>query len=259
MLRATFDVLRSAVFSTFVVAVLINSASAAGSLDAEQSHQVLLSRLPLGQVVSSNAGETDRKTLLAIYKQAVADDAAGRHEQARKWYDALQGTQLNTDSAVPSAVNLAVLGRFADARKAFDAIASSGGNPRDVGYAQLWQLWLTARDGGEPAALERTLANASAKVEAANPQQQALADLYAGKGSVEAVYAAIDAMSVTDELFRRDARAEAAFFAGGYLQYVRQDKPSALRLYQRELPQSSVSVERPLLEQVIAALQTVSR
>jgi hypothetical protein len=184
------------------------------------------------------------------YTQALADDAGGRHEQARKLFDALSSTELKTDTAVPSAVNLVLLERYADARKAFDGIASSA-TPRDAAYAQVWQLWLSARTWqGKPNELRKHLKQQARGVQGKDAVHQALIDLYAGKGSTEKVFAAIESMPVTD-VARRDLRAESAFFAGGFAQYVAADKAAALQLYQREYPNSSVSIERPLIERAI--------
>lgn len=187
------------------------------------------------------------------YTQALADDATGRHEQARKLFDALASTELKTEIAVPSAVNLVLLERYADARKAFDTIASSA-TRRDAAYAQVWQLWLSARTWeGKPNELRKYLKVQASGIQGRDAVHQALIDLYAGKGSAKKVFAAIEVMSITDAA-RRDLRAESAFFAGGFAQYVAGDKAKALQLYQREYPNSSVSIERPLLERSIAEL-----
>ncbi|WP_130617544.1 hypothetical protein [Dyella amyloliquefaciens] len=188
------------------------------------------------------------------FEQALVDDASGRPQEARKRYDLLKSTPMAAAAAVPSAVNLVALGRFDDARNAFALLAAS----QDAylsGYAQLWQLWLDARSyRGDVAPLREKLARATVGVRAANAQQQALLNLYAGQGSVDAVFAAIDASTPENSLQRKDARTEAALFAGGYLQYVLRDKAAAQRLYRRELPQSGASVERPLIQQSIGSL-----
>ncbi len=187
------------------------------------------------------------------YTQALADDTSGRHEQARQLFDALSSTELKTVSAVPSAVNLVLLERYADARKAFGVIASSA-IPRDAAYAQVWQLWLTARTWqGEPEELRKQLKVQTRSLKGKDPVHQALIDLYAGQGRAEAVFTAINAMSIADA-DRRDLRAESAFFAGGFAQYVVNDQAAALRLYQREYANANESLERPLLERAIAEL-----
>lgn len=189
----------------------------------------------------------------ASYTQALADDASGRHEQARQLFDALSSTELKTDTAVPSAVNLVLLERYADARKAFDAIASTA-SPRDAAYAQVWQLWLSARTWqGKPGELRQHLKAQASGMQGKDAVHQALIDLYAGKGGTKEVFAAIEAMPIADAA-RRDLRAESAFFAGGFTQYVVANKTAALQLYQREYANSTVSIERPLLERSIAEL-----
>ncbi|MNZ80357.1 hypothetical protein D3C78_989870 [compost metagenome] len=170
----------------------------------------------------------------------------------------LPGSELESLAAVPSAVNLVALERYAEAKAAFASLANSA-NERDASYAQLWLLWLSARtQAGKPADIQKHLAAQAVGFAPRGSAQQALIALYRGKGSVEAVFDAVNSMAFSDELQRRDARTEAAFFAGGYLQYARQDKPAALRLYQRELPNASASIERPLLTQAIATLATSS-
>lgn len=217
---------------------------------------------PIGQVLAESAPSQSqgdalaiaRAHLDAIFQQALADDAAGRHEQARKWFDALQGTELQVESAVPSAVNLAAIGRFADAKRAFGELAKST-DVRVSSYAKFWQLWLIARThSGKSSVLQKRLVAPAKDIQAKDGSAKALAALYAGKGSVNEVFAAIDAKHFSSEVLRQDARAEAAFFVGGYLQYVRQDKTAALNLYRRELPFASASIERPLIKQAMAAL-----
>jgi len=195
-----------------------------------------------------------REKMEAIFQLALADDVAGRHGQARKWFDALQSTELQEASAVPSAVNLAVLGRFEDAKSAFDKLASNP-DSRVSSYAKLWQLWLFARThAGKPSALQKQLIAPAKAIKAKDAPAKALAALFAGKGSASEVFAAIEAESFPSEALRQDARAEAAFFVGGYLQYVRQDKTAALKIYRHELPSSNASIERPLIKQAIEAL-----
>lgn len=188
------------------------------------------------------------------FEQALVDDASGHPLEARKRYDLLRGTAMERAAAVPSAVNLAVLGRFDDARKAFIPLTGSA-DACEAGYAQLWQLWLDARTWrGDLASLREKLARDTVGLRAGNAYQQALFNLYAGQGSVEAVFAAIETSTAENSQQRRDARTEAALFAGGYLQYVLGDTAMAQRLYRRELPQSVASVERPLIQQSMQTL-----
>lgn len=207
-------------------------------------------RMLLGQVASQ-----DRQNPAFLYESALVSDAAGRHAQARKLYDALAQT------SIPSAVNLALLGRFTDSRQAFAVLAKGSSDAHLSTYAGLWQLWLTARlYQGTPADLQRQLAREALSLEPTDAQQRALVNLYAGKGNTDEVFAAIDGMVADAALQHSDLRTEAAFLAGGYLQYVRGDRSAALRLYRRELPQSSTaSLERPLIRQAVAALQRTSR
>lgn len=189
------------------------------------------------------------------YSQALADDASGRHEQARKLFDALSSTEMKTDSAVPSAVNLVLLKRYADARKAFDAIANSA-NPREAAYAQVWQLWLSARTWeGKASDLRKQLKTQARGLQGKDAVHQALIDLYAGKGNVDAVFAAVEATPVANQAIHDDLFAEAGFFTGSWKQYVEGSASAAQELYEQALPRSSASLEHPLLKQSIATLK----
>lgn len=193
---------------------------------------------------------------VALFQQAINDDLAGRNASARKVYDTLAGTEMATQIAVPLAINLVALGQFDAADEAFGVIATSD-NARERDYAHLWQLWLTARTYvGKPTALKKELAILASGMNVSSAGQQALVRLYEGKGSTDAVYAAIAAMPGTDELQRRDALTEATFFIGGYQQYVARDNKAALELYEREQNQlNSTSLERPLINKAAATLQ----
>lgn len=197
---------------------------------------------------------------LSLFQQAIADDLAGQNSEARKTYDALKGSDMSAQIAVPSAVNSVALGQFEAAKPAFDALATSP-NTRERDYAHLWQLWLTARTySGNPAPLKKELARQASGMNTRSPSQQALVRLYAGTGSTDAVFAAIAAMPGTDELQRRDALTEATFFIGGYLQYVARNNKAALELYEREQSQlNNTSLENPLINKAAATLQAVKR
>ncbi|MCJ1888071.1 hypothetical protein LNN38_24680 [Pseudomonas sp. LA21] len=189
-----------------------------------------------------------------IFTQALADDGAGEHQRARAWYDALQGTSLAGESAVPSAVNLVVLGRYDEARKAFGLIASNG-NARDAAYAQLSLLGLTARNWqGKPADLRKQLATQAAGLRGNDLLHQRLFDLYAGKASVEQAQDVAQAMGGNDAALS-DRLAETGYFTGLWQQYVQKDPAAAAKLYQQALPHASASIERPLIEQALGGLQ----
>lgn len=180
------------------------------------------------------------------------DDASGQPAEARKRYDVLKGTPLEAMAAIPSAVNLVTLNRFDEAQRAFAALSGSE-DPRTAGYAQIWQLWITLRTHrGDANSLRVRMARDTVGLRAGDSLQQAVLNLYAGQGSVEAVFAAAEAATVPGSSQRRDARTEAALFAGAYIQYVVKDPAAAQRLYRRELPQSTGSLERPVLQQLMA-------
>jgi len=196
--------------------------------------------------------------LRSVFTQALADDSAGEHQRARSWYDALQGTELAAESAVPSAINLVVLGRYDEARKAFGAIAS-GGNARDAAYAQLSLLGLTARTwAGKPANLRQQLATQAAGLRGNDLLHQRLFDLYAGKASVEQVLDVAQAMG-GNEAALSDRLAETGYFAGLWQQYVQKAPAAAVKLYQQALTHASASIERPLIEQGLGQLQARAR
>ncbi|PWK29729.1 hypothetical protein [Pseudomonas sp. OV226] len=201
-----------------------------------------------GQVTYSPSDES-----AAILKLAVLNDATDHHEKARVLYDLLRSDEFNQNASVSSAVNLAVLGRYDEAKTAFTTIVSKG-DVRAATYAQFWQLWLTAKTfKGSVTALQKELEEKVSHLKPQTAYQQKLVDVYAGIGSVDSVFAEIAKLTF-DERSRRDARVEMAFFAGGYLEFVHKDLIGAKQLYVRELPWSSESIERPLLEQAINAL-----
>lgn len=197
---------------------------------------------------------------VALFQQAVADDLTGKNSSARGAWDALKDTDVAEQSAVPSAINLVALGQFDAAEKAFDALAVNH-DARVSDYARLWQLWLTARTHtGTSTSLKKTLARMASPMNVSSSSQQALVRLYAGKGSIDAAFAAIAAMPGTDELQRRDALTEITFFTGGYLQYVARDNKAALQLYEREQNQlNSTSLETPLINKAAVTLQAAKR
>lgn len=188
--------------------------------------------------------------LRSVFTQALADDGAGEHQRARAWYDALQGTELAAESAVPSAVNLVALGHYNDARKAFGAIASTG-SARDAAYAQLSLLALTARTWtGDSADLRKQLATQAEGLRGNDLLHQRLFDLYAGKASIEQAMDVAQAMGGSESALN-DRLAETGYFAGLWQQYVQRDSAAAQRLYQQALARAAASIERPLLEQAL--------
>lgn len=194
---------------------------------------------------------------LAMFQKAITEDLSERPQDARKIYDKLQNTELASQISVPSAINLAALARFGEAKSAFAHIAL-GANDSESNYAQLWQLWLTARTHtGTTIALKKQLGVMAAGFNMALPYQRAIVDLYAGKGDVESVFKAIDAMPNLTGIPKQNVITEAAFFTGGYLRYVAQDNKSALQVFKRYQHQFCIlSLERPLINGAIAELET---
>lgn len=207
------------------------------------------------------AGDTSHlrpDQLRSVFTQALADDGAGEHERARAWYEALQGTELAAESAVPSAVNLVVLGRYDEARKAFGVIASTG-NARDAAYAQLSLLALTARTWtGDPADLRRQLSTQATGMRGNDLLHQRLFDLYAGKASIEQAMDVAQAMG-GNEAALNDRLAETGYFTGLWQQYVQRDSAAAQKLYQRALAHAASSIERSLIQQALGQQPLSSR
>ncbi|MCD1125898.1 hypothetical protein LPW36_07750 [Jinshanibacter sp. LJY008] len=193
-----------------------------------------------------------------LFQQAVTDDLAGHHLEARKLYDALKSTDLDEQIAVPSAINLAALTQYQASLKEFDALALSH-DVRVSDYAHLWQLWLTARiHTGDIVALKEKLTHMASGMKVSSPSQQALVRLYSGDGDINTVLIAIKAMSCTDELQCRDARTVATFFIGGYLQFVEHDDKAALQWYEHQQNElNNTSLETPLIFQTITSLKAV--
>ncbi|KLD61924.1 hypothetical protein Y882_18465 [Dyella japonica DSM 16301] len=186
------------------------------------------------------------------YEQALVDDATGQHQSARQGYDALVGTAMTGLSAVPSAVNLVLLGRFEDARRAFMQLSKSD-DAYLKAYSQLWQLWLDMRTWqGNNVELRGYIKHEAAKIQPATAQQQALKALYEGHIAADNVFAAIDGAMTQGTPAWRDAHTEATLFAGSYLQFVLRDEPAARQRYQRDISSFSASIERPVIQQLLS-------
>lgn len=190
-----------------------------------------------------------------VYQQAVLDDLAGRPAQARKGYDAIAQFSL-PDMAVPSAVNYVALGDLAQARTAFTTLAGST-DSREADYAQLWNIWLMARTSRtNKEALQQQLLKQVMQYQWHSHYEQAVADLYSGSGSLNAIYAAVEEIPLDQVIKKQDALTETTFFAAGYLQYVNKDNQAALKLIDsNQAKLSSLSLERPLIDRERASLE----
>lgn len=210
-----------------------------------------------GQDVN-NTPQTQIIDAETIFTQAVNDYFAGRNQQASNGYERLSNTNYAAISAVPSAVNLVALEKYSEAKKAFAKIKSSA-NVRDREYAQLWELWLTAKQWkGSAKALDRELKRLAYSQSWHLPFEKTIAGLYAGRETVDSVFNAVSAFNA-DALQQQDARAEATFFAGGYLQNVKHNSASARQLFNDNLSKlNSVSLERPLIDRECAALNKLT-
>lgn len=190
-----------------------------------------------------------------LLQQAMSEDHAGRPQQARAIYDSIKDSEKSGIEAVPSAINLAAIGRFADAQNAFTDI-SINGKPRDKDYAQLWLLWLTARQWSDTQiSLQKELQRRVQSYTWQYPWEQDIARLYMGEGSPEALLAAINNWNTLDTI-KKDAFTEGLFFAGGYLQYVKHVPEKAAELFNKNKTRlNKTSLEQPLIVQESLALK----
>ncbi|MEN0617385.1 hypothetical protein ABK730_24065 [Klebsiella indica] len=172
-----------------------------------------------------------RETSEATFQKAINDHLSGRHSDARKKYDALNGGMLASVIVLPSAVNLAALERYDEARSAFTLLRQNG-NGRERDYGLLWDLWLTARTWqGGTTALQKTLADKVANYKWFSAYESAIADIYTGKGDEKSVFQLIDSIAFSHAEEKADAVTQAVFFVGGYYQYVIHQPQNAQKLY----------------------------
>lgn len=228
------------------------------------AHQQLLEGdLASAQSLLREAGARGQGGTRALAEQAFIEDASGRHVRARQFYDALKDSDQAAVIAVPSAVNLTALGRFDQARKAFNALQQNSASDQVKAYAGFWSLWLTAHEaqdaGLNPDATKVRVQKIARSLKPVTEVQRALLALYQGKSDSSAVFVEIDALTAPDAV-KRDLRTEAGLFVGAYLDYVQQNHAAALRTYERALQQSRpTAMERPQLIQSSRALQLSSR
>ncbi|MEB0951060.1 hypothetical protein [Citrobacter sedlakii] len=189
-----------------------------------------------------------------IFNQALDDYFADRNREAMKGFNRLKGTDYAQVSAVPYAINLVALGKYSQAKKSFSNLKNST-LVREREYAQLWELWLTAKEWkGSNILLGKTLQRLVSAQNWHPSYMQTIAGLYAGQETVENVFRAVDALS-SDPALRKDAFTEATFFAGEYLQNVKHDSAAAKQLFNANLSKlNSVSLERPFIDRACATL-----
>lgn len=188
------------------------------------------------------------KAPIVTFQQAVKDDLAGYHSEARQKYDELANSALMGAIAVPSAVNLVALGRYDDAHKAFSLLKQNG-NGRERDYALLWDLWLTARtwQGGR-AALEKALTDKTTNYKWFSTYELAIASIYAGKGSAKDIFPLIDGIAFDQAEEKADVVTQAVFFVGGYYRYVMNQPQKAQELYDNYASRLNInSLERNLI------------
>lgn len=189
-----------------------------------------------------------------VFDQALNDYFAGRYSDAQKGYNRLKDTDYHGVSAVPAAINAIAQTQYSDAQKSFAEI-KKGSSQRDKEYAQLWNLWLTAKQWkGSNEELNKELKRQVESQTWHLPFEKSIAGLYAGRETVESVFDAVSALTA-DAALHQDALTEATFFAGGYLQNVKHDNAAAKQLFNDNLNKlNSVSLERPLIDRECAAL-----
>lgn len=180
---------------------------------------------------SSHSPSSVENTPMVTFQQAINDDLAGHHREARQKYDALNGGMLAGMIVLPSAVNLAALERYDEARRAFTVLRQNG-NGRERDYGLLWDLWLTARTWqGGSTALQKALTDKAANYKWFSAYESAIADIYTGKGNEKTVFQLIDSIAFSHAEEKADAVTQAVFFVGGYYQYVINQPQKAQKLY----------------------------
>jgi len=193
------------------------------------------------------------KTPMVAFQQAINDDLAGHHREARQKYDALNNGMLAGIILLPSAVNLVALERYDEARRAFILLRQNG-NGRERDYGLLWDLWLTARTWqGDSTALQKTLTDKAANYRWFSAYESAIADIYTGKGNEKSVFQLIDIIAFSHAEEKADAITQAVFFVGGYYQYVINKPQKAQELYRdyaSHLNKSSLERSLVLKEQM---------
>ncbi|MEJ8833120.1 hypothetical protein [Enterobacter cloacae] len=194
----------------------------------------------------------------AVFNQALNDYFTEHNREAKKGFERLASTKYADISAVPAAVNLVALGEFSQAKLAFVNLEKSS-VVREKEYAQLWELWLTAKQWkGSRNALKKELQRLVNMQDWQPSYMKNIAKLYAGQGTIESVFNSISTQ-VLDEALRKDAFTEATFFAGGYLQNVKHDNAAAMQLFNGNLNKlNSVSLERPFIDRECAALNKLA-
>lgn len=209
-----------------------------------------------GSLNPSHALISGEKTPMATFQQAVNDDLAGRHSEARQKYDALNNGMLAGIVLLPSAVNLAALDRYDEAQRAFTLLRQNG-NGRERDYGLLWDLWLTARTWqGGATALQKTLTDKAANYKWFSAYESAIADIYSGKGDEKSVFQLIDSIAFSQAEEKADAVTQAVFFVGGYYQYVINQPQKAQKLYRDYASQlNKSSLERNLVLKEQASLR----
>ncbi|MDR0807320.1 MAG: hypothetical protein LBN41_11395 [Enterobacteriaceae bacterium] len=184
----------------------------------------------------------------AAFQQAIAFDLAGKPREARGIYDSLLNSYMPMpDAAVPSAINLYALGRFAESMSAFKAIQGSA-NRRDAEYASLWVLLLTARNGG--ADLERKLAYMAEAMHFSDAANKHIADMFAKKiSAVQLLKNIVLQNDVSFDPKKQDVVTQTVFFASSYLTWVLNDKALAKQMVDKTRHFFLFeSLERPLME-----------
>lgn len=234
------------------------SAQDNASLLSTAHNAYLAGNFSVAQQLLDKAMQQGTSNLRLEVERALLDDALGRPEQARRHYDRLSKTAWREITAVPSAANLAALGRTQEASRAFRTIAAASHSNEEKTEAQLWQLWLITRMHADKRSQRAALSRQLSTVHPQDPAQRALLDLYRGKADTASVFAAIDRLQPSPQ--RRQALiAQSTLFAGGYLEAIRNDPNAALWLYGVELRLPRVACpEQPLIIKAARALSPAS-
>jgi tetratricopeptide (TPR) repeat protein len=159
-----------------------------------------------------------------------------------------------------SALNYVFINNYARAAAQFTRdyetnLRTFGAND-DSDYDACWLLWLAAKsraaDGMRADVAIETLAGT---LVVASPYHQEMLKLWRGKGTWQAILAAIEGMDIPD-VKKETCRTGAHFFAAGYFRYMKNDNQTALELLEAENARSfNGCVERLFVRREIAELR----
>lgn len=196
---------------------------------------------------------------LIYFNKALNYDFSGDHVSARKIYDKLKNSQVSEEISVPSAVNLVALNRYDEAEREFIKLLSSK-DESVRSYAKVWILWISARMSNHShEAFSKRFKKIVKVNDFSNEYQLEIFNTYIKNEGFDNVFKEIKEMENTNEIERRNAYTEAAFFIGGYYRYLKDDPSMALKIYKDQLDKLyERSLEWHLIKKEIAELELIN-